>query len=109
MIDEACLHHRTIDDAKDLLDVAKSRDITCRNRDGRIPAGTPRIFSTNWGYEGFFPPDARLSLHEEAIRRRVLWVAVDSDLRVTFRNIPNGHENAEEDEMDVFGHGGGLG
>ena len=41
VIDEACLHHCTIDDAKDLLD---SRDITCCNRDGRIPADTPRIF-----------------------------------------------------------------
>ena len=103
VIDEACLHHRTIDDAKDLLDVAKSRDITCCNRDGRIPAGTPRIFSTNWGHEGF-PPDARFSLHKKAIHRCILWVAIESDLRVAaLQIIPNGHDHDSAGENEVDG------
>ena len=33
-----------VDDAKAIIDVEKTRDVVCRNKDGCIPRGTPRIF-----------------------------------------------------------------
>ncbi len=44
MVDEACMAGNSIDDVKSILDLAKGRDVECRNRDGFIPKHTPRIF-----------------------------------------------------------------
>ena len=44
VIDEACFATREIDDAKGMIDLEKPRDVTCRNTDGHIPCGTPRVF-----------------------------------------------------------------
>ncbi|CAE7436945.1 unnamed protein product, partial [Symbiodinium natans] len=109
VVDEACLQNRTVDDAKDILDLKKDRDVSCRNRDGRVPKGTPRIFSTNWEYDQFFPADAKLTQNQEAIRRRILWVTVDRDLRINAAPAaPLPLEPLTSDEEDVFGHGGQL-
>jgi hypothetical protein len=111
LVDEACLRERCVDDAKAILDVAKSRDVVCRNKDGRIPQATPRIFSTNWSWDQFFPPDAGKADHEFAIRRRSLWVSVDKDLRQKPQEEEEKAEDwgeEEEDEEDVLGHGGRL-
>ena len=48
VVDEFCFADTEVDDLKSLLDLARGRDVECRNRDGHIPARTPRIFSTNW-------------------------------------------------------------
>ena len=69
------------DDVKNLLDLEKSRDVECRSRDGHIPKLTPRIFSTNWPWELFWPRHAWSPMHATAINRLHLWVDVKSDLR----------------------------
>ena len=87
--DEACLVDHDVDDIKGLLDLAKSRDVQCRNRDGHIPKGTPRIFSTNWSWDLFWPRDAWLPANAVAIQRRVLWVDIQSDLRAPAGGLSN--------------------
>ena len=81
-VDETCFSHNNVDDLKNLLDLGKSRDIECRNRDGHIPKLTPRIFSTNWPWEHFWPKEAWSPMHAYAISRRHFWVDVQFDLRV---------------------------
>ena len=81
LVDEVSLSSRDVDDAKALVDVAKGRDIACRNRDGFIPKGTARIFCTNWAWERFWPGAAGLAEHSIAIERRVVWITVAADLR----------------------------
>ena len=76
VVDELCLADRAVDDVKGLLDVVKTRDVHCRNKDGTIPAGVARILTTNWPWESFWPPEAFQAQHVNAIRRRVLWVNV---------------------------------
>jgi hypothetical protein len=83
VVDEACLKSMTVDDVKSLLDLEKTRDIGCRNRDGNIPKGTPRILSTNWSRRAFFPHEAFFEEHLDAIERRHLWVEVKKDIRKT--------------------------
>ena len=43
VVDDACLKETHVDDVKSLFDLKKSRDFGCRNRDGKIPKGTPRM------------------------------------------------------------------
>ena len=81
VVDETCFVKSDVDDLKNLLDLAKSRDVDCRNRDGHIPRLTPRIFSTNWPWELFWPREASMPVHSVAINRRHVWVDVRSDLR----------------------------
>jgi hypothetical protein len=83
MVDEACMAGNSIDDVKSILDLAKGRDVECRNRDGFIPKHTPRIFSTNWPWDLFWPRAAWDMAHATAITRRILWVDIRSDLRAT--------------------------
>ena len=64
-----------------MLDLEKSRDVVCRNRDGHIPKLTPRIFSTNWSWDLFWPAQVWSPMHADAICRRILWVDVEFDLR----------------------------
>ena len=59
----------------------KGADVACRNKDGYIPRGVPRIFSTNWEWDDFWPAAASLRKHAGAIDRRVFWVAITSDIR----------------------------
>ena len=103
-MDELCLHSRDIDDVKGLLDLAKHRDVQRRNKDGGIPVRCPRIFSPNWGWDGFFPAIAQTK-HEVPIRRRVLWVEIAKNIR-----LPDAVDNlpASDDEEDPFQHGGQL-
>lgn len=121
VVDEACLATRDADDAKSLVDMKKTRDVTCRNADGVIPRGTPRVFSTNWPWEQFWPHDAFSAAHLEAIKRRVLWVVVGRDVRrlpgavvnaggSARADISDGATSAlplydDEDEADPFEHG----
>ena len=79
-----CLWERDIDDAKALVDGKKLRDVSCRNRDGTIPQGTARIFTTNWSWWDFWPAEASLPAHAVPIDRRVEWVEVTGDLRAGF-------------------------
>ena len=88
VVDEACFSDRDIDDIKNLLDLEKNRDVDCRNRDGHIPKMTPRIFSTNWCWDVFWPSAVWSPMHAHAINRRHLWVDVRFDLRA-----PLGTEN----------------
>ena len=81
VVDESCFYNSDVDDLKNLLDLEKGRDVECRNRDGHIPKLTPRIFSTNWPAELFWPRHALSPMHATAINRRHLWVDVKSDLR----------------------------
>ena len=82
VVDEVRLWDRDIDDAKALVDVKKQRDVSCRNRDGTIPQGTARIFTTNWSWWDFWPPAVALPAHAAPIGRRVEWAEVTKDLRV---------------------------
>ena len=92
VVDEACFYYNDVDDLKNLLDLEKSRDVECRNRDGHIPKLTPRIFSTNWPWEFFWPQQAFSPMHAGAINRRHLWVDVKSDLRATVGAVtPQGY------------------
>ena len=100
---------------KALLDVPKTRDVACRHKDGTVPAKVPRILTTNWPWERFWPQEAFMDCHMVAIKRRVLWVPVMKDLR---RNrppakLPEGKESADmptvhegQDEEDPFGFSG---
>ncbi len=116
VIDEAFLAARDVDDAKAIVDVEKTRDVCCRNKDGCIPQGTPRIFSTNWPWEQLWPRDALAGAHAKAIKRRVMWVSVSVDLRKTVvpQASPSGGPPAaelpvvDEFEEDPFGHGRGF-
>ena len=81
VVDEACFSNKDVDDLKNLLDLEKSRDVECRNRDGHIPKLTPRIFSTNWPWDIFWPRHAFSPMHATAINRRHLWIDVKTDLR----------------------------
>ena len=76
VVDEVCLAGRDIDDVKALLDLEETRDVTCRNKDGTIPARTPRILCTNWSWGAFWPREAFNPEHADAITRRILWVEV---------------------------------
>ena len=98
VVDEACFATRDVDDAKAMVDLEKVRDITCRNRDGRIPCGTPRIFSTNWPWEQFWPREAFNDIHAKPIQRRVLWINVKKDLRKFDKGV-------DDHDEDPFGNG----
>jgi hypothetical protein len=109
--DEACLAANDVDDAKAIVDVAKTRDVACRNKDGCIPFGTPRIFSTNWRWAQFWPRDALTGVHAKAIKRRVLWVSVSKDLRkdvITNVSRPGLPLSTAYEEDDPFENGFGL-
>jgi hypothetical protein len=105
VVDEVCLAGRDIDDVKALLDLEETRDVTCRNKDGTIPARTPRIFCTNWSWGTFWPREAFNPEHLGAIRRRVLWVEVKKESR---RCGGSGSDDWEVPFEDVFGFGGSL-
>ena len=116
VVDDVCLAPRDVDDAKSIVDIQKGRDVACRNRDGSIPKGTPRIFTTNWRWEQFWPRDAFLTEHLFPIQRRSLWVYLEGDLRSLPPPGPGQAAGAEEEpgaggaesEPDVFDHGGSL-
>ena len=81
VVDETRFAAKDIEDVKAIIDVAKGRDVKCRNRDGFVPKGTPRAFSTNWPWVLFWPQEGGLPEHNGAITRRVLWISVNEDLR----------------------------
>ena len=61
---------------------SKTRDVMCRNRDGVIARGTPRIFP-RIGLGTFFWPGAAMAReHKGGIERRILWIDVRSDVRL---------------------------
>ena len=105
VFDEACMAERSIDDVKGLVDLSKTRDIVARNADGTIPKQTPRIFSTNWTWDRFWPKEVGTVEHNTAINRRVLWVRVNEDIRLLANSHgPARQDDDDEDEEDVFGH-----
>ena len=113
VIDEACLAERAIDDVKGLTLLSKTNDVACRNRDGTIPQGTARVFSTNWSWEQFWPREAFAEPHLSAIRRRVLWVNIKKDVRRRpVDPLPAESSGAAVgdtyDEEDPMGHGFGV-
>jgi len=81
VFDELSLAGRDIDDVKCLLDLPKTRDIACRNNDAIIPAGTPRIFTTNHAGKHFWPMEAYHPDHMKAVKRRHDWATATGDLR----------------------------
>ena len=113
MVDEACLAMKDVDDAKALVDLKKSREVTCRNKDGHLPCRTPRVFSTNWPWSQFWPREVFDDAHNLAISRRVLWVTVKTDLRkISLAEASplslDRVADADADEVDPFGWGGGM-
>ena len=113
VVDEACLAMKDVDDAKALVDLKKSRDVTCRNKDGHLPCRTPRVFSTNWPWSQFWPREVFDDAHNLAISRRVLWVTVKTDLRkISLAEAsPSSLDrvaDADADEVVPFGWGGGM-
>ena len=126
VVDEACLAARDLDDAKGLVDLEHTRDVNCRNKDGTIPQGTPRIFSTNWPWHRFWPMGALDEAQVTAIERRVLWINVKVDLRKLrcttegeedkgmegedpFQNMCERELPVDDADEDPFGHGNSLG
>ena len=85
VIDDVNFSRLEVDDVKSWLDVQKPRCTHCRNDDAFIPAGTIRIFTTNYRSVNFFPVEARMEEHVKAIKRRVQWVDINEDAR---RPIP---------------------
>jgi len=81
VVDEVYLRNSSVDSVKALLDLVKTRDIKCRNRDGCLPARTPRIFSTNWSWSQMWPREAFDPEHYNAIIRRIVWVDIWLDVR----------------------------
>ena len=47
-----------------------------------MPKSTPRIITTNWAWEAFWPREAFQSEHLGPIKRRARWVEIKHDLRV---------------------------
>ena len=94
MIDELCLATVGIDDAKALLDLAKPRDVQCRNRDGTIPKGVLRVFTTNHCEQNFWPREAFLKEHAQAIQRRHKWVELPGDIRAVSAGVKNDCDKA---------------
>ena len=103
VVDEISLADRHIDDVKGLLDLAKTRDVGCWNKGGAIPMRAPRIITTNWSWETFWPQAMFLKEHRAAIQRRVIWVPVTKDLR-RVGNAGAVARDAGDDEEDPFGH-----
>ena len=89
VIDEAFLDDPT-DYAKTVVDLSKTRDIVARNK-------TPRILSTNWPWDQFWPKEVREIQHHEAIIRRVLWIEFTADIR---RQMERSRD--EESENNFF-------
>ena len=81
VVDEACFWHKDIDDLKGLLYPKKGADVACRNKDGFIPRGVPRVFSTNWSWDELWPQAVTRRAHAGAIDCRVLWVDITRDIR----------------------------
>ena len=111
VLDEAGLSDRSIDDCKALVDVKKGRDIKCRNKDGVLPKQLPRILSTNWPWDLFWPKEAQLVQHATAVNRRVFWVHVAKDIRLLTTQptspVASGScafVEAESEDEDIFGH-----
>ena len=103
VVDEVCLAGRDIDDVKALLDLEETRDVTCRNKDGTIPARTPRILCTNWSWGALWPRETFNPEHTDAITRRILWVEIKKDIRRCASSV-----RSEEMNLPVAGFGGGL-
>ena len=101
VVDEVTFAERTIDDVKGMVDLEEGRDVSCRNKDGFIPAEVPRIISTNWPWEQFWPREA-LGSHAVPVTRRVLWVEVTKDLRLKPATPLPLDDGSDE---DPFGHG----
>ena len=76
LFDDVTLSAFGIDEAKALLDVEQSRAVKCRYEDGMLPAGAPRIYSTNHQRISFYPRDYTTTEHQYPIDRRVLWIEV---------------------------------
>ena len=116
VVDEVCLAERLIDDMKGLTLLSKTTDVACRNRDGTIPRGTARVFSTNWSWEQFWPREAFAEPHAGAIRRRILWVNIKKDVRRRPVEPPpfplplqSPHKVVGDvEDEDPMGHGFGL-
>ena len=58
VVDDVNFSKLDIDDMRSWLDVKKPRFAHCRNDDAFLPAGTKRIFTTNFDIVDFFPPEA---------------------------------------------------
>ena len=93
IFDELCLVNREVDDVKCFLDLENNRWVSCRNEEGFLPAGAPRIFAVNHRPRDFWPREAYLPEHQKPIKRRHRWEKIQGDLR---RNPPP--TQAEDDE-----------
>jgi len=81
VIDETLFRDHSPNDCKSWCDLKKQRFTQARNSNGRIPQGTPRIFTTNYSWQEFWPPGLLAPDQIESIQRRVLWLSCSSDLR----------------------------
>lgn len=76
LVDEASFRSLDIDDCKAWLDVSHSRDVRNRCCDGHVPAGTPRVFTTNHSPHQFWPAEYFTEAHKFAIDRRIMLVSI---------------------------------
>lgn len=89
VIDETLFSDHTANDCKAWCDLKFQRFTQARNNNGKIPQGTPRIFTTNYPFEEFWPRDLLKADHIESIRRRMMWVSCAGDLRNFSPDQPN--------------------
>jgi hypothetical protein len=80
VFDEMDLHGLNVDTAKALLDVENDREVVCRFTNGFLPAGVPRVFTTNAGSPQVFLPPPRNDADWEALMRRVTFLRVSERL-----------------------------
>ena len=80
LVDEVCLSHLNVNEAKKWMMIDKRRKVHCRNEDGAIAAGTPLIMSTNMrkkpGRNSFWPDLKYDEDQEWALDRRTVWIDV---------------------------------
>ena len=106
LFDDVTLAAFGIDEAKALLDVEQSRAVKCRYEDGMLPAGAPRIYSTNHQRISFYPRDYTTTEHKYPIDRRVLWIEVTRCIKANMDGAADDADDAlpppppsEEDDI----------
>lgn len=81
IIDERDLAEVPVNEVKKLLDLAKTRRIRCRHFNGTLPAGCPRIFTTNAADLESFYPMMRNKQDRTGVLRRQMFQVVSKSVR----------------------------
>ena len=117
VIDEVCLAKMPPNQVKKMLDLEKSRRVSCRHFNGTIPKGCPRILCTNSSVDEFYP--RMTNPHDrKGVMRRQMWQSVSKDTRAPRQGqrapipaapaAPPAVARLHDEEEDPFGFGGGM-